>query len=405
MTTLTAAPTSRPAGALIRSGAAVGVAMALANALQYVLQLVASRQLAPSAFGGFGALLGLGVVGAVPMLALQNVAARHVARVGGDEDARRAQATRLLRTAARTAAAMTAAGLVAAPLVSGFLHVPLTAGLWLALSLGPLALAGAAQGVLQGRQRFGALAALLLGVSLLRVAGGVVGLVLSPTATYGVAGTALGAAAAGALALAAVRSETGGDPSPGGYGGELAAAANGVLALLALAGADLLLARHVLGGAASGRYAAGSLVARGCFWLPQFVAVLAVPRLASGEAALVRRAAALVVGFGVVEAVGALLVPASVVRLVLGPAYGSLAHVLALFAALGGCLAVLQLLLLAGIARGGRTLAPLLWGAVALEAVLVLALRPGPTGVVVTALACTLAALLLAAPPALREGR
>ncbi|MGZ6803906.1 MAG: polysaccharide biosynthesis protein [Nocardioidaceae bacterium] len=394
-----------PSSVRVRSGAAVGGAMALANALQYVLQLVASRQLAPSAFGGFGALLGLGVLGAVPMLALQNVTARRVALAGADVPARRAQAGRLLLTAGRAAVAMTVLGLLAAPLVSAFLHVPLVTALWLALSLGPLAVAGAAQGVLQGRQRFGALAAVLLGVSALRVGGGVLGLALSPTTASGVAGTALGAVAAGLLAVAAVRSEATHSRSPGAYGGELAAAANGVLALLVLAGADLLLARHVLGGDASGRYAAGSLVARGCFWLPQFVAVLAVPRLASGEAALVRRAAALVAGFGVVEVVGALLTPASVVRLVLGPAYGSLAHVLALFAALGSCLAVLQLLLYAAIARSTRSVAPLLWAAVAAEAVLVLVLRPGATGVVATALACTAAALLAAAPAALREDR
>jgi hypothetical protein len=389
----------------VRSGAAVGVAMAFANGLQYVLQLVASRHLAPAAFGGFGALLGLGVVGAVPMLALQTVAARHIALRESEPAARRATAAQLLSTARRLALWVCALALLSAPLVAAFLHVPVVAALWLGASLGPLAVAGTAQGLLQGRQRFVPMAALVLAVAFLRVSGGIIGLLVSPDVTGGLAGTALGAAAGGLLAHLAVRSETAASPAaaPPGFRAELTAAGYGVLALLALTGTDLLLARHSLGGTDSGRYAAGSLVARGCFWLPQFVAVLAVPRLASGEVALVRRAAGLVAAFGAVEVLGALLAPAALVRLVLGPSYGSLAHRLALFAALGACLAVLQLLLYADIARGVRAVAHLLWAAVAAEAVLVLVLRPGLVGVITTALCCTAAALLAALASAGRE--
>lgn len=383
---------------LARAGTLLGPAMALANLLQYVLQLVASHNLAPEAFGAFGSLLGLGLVGAVAMLALQNVAARHVALRRDDAVARRAEVARLLRTSLRLAVVITVASLPLAPVVAAFLHVPVVAVVWLALSLGPLAVAGAAQGVLQGRERFGLLAGLFVIVSGLRVVGGVVGLLLVRDVTWGVAGTAVGAIAGSLVALVLVRGERAPEQGsePSGFSHELTSAANGVLALLALAGADLLLARHVLSGAESGRYAAGSLVARGCFWLPQFVAVLVVPRLASGDTTLVRRAVTLVAGLGLLEIVGTGLIPGSVLGLLLGDHYRSLAHTLALFAAEGGCLAVLQLLLYSDIARGESTVGRLLWAAVALEAALVLAFRPGLAGVVVIALVCTAAALLAA---------
>ncbi|MDX6216900.1 MAG: hypothetical protein QOG99_2484, partial [Frankiales bacterium] len=64
---------------LARAGSLLGPAMAAANALQYVLQLVASHTLDPEGFGAFGSVLGLALIGAVPMLALQTVTARHIA--------------------------------------------------------------------------------------------------------------------------------------------------------------------------------------------------------------------------------------------------------------------------------------------------------------------------------------
>ncbi|MCU1593341.1 MAG: hypothetical protein JWO12_733, partial [Frankiales bacterium] len=143
---------------LVRAGAAVGIAMGLANVLQYALQLVAGRQLSTDEFGGFGALLSLGVVASVPMLALQTVAARHVALLRETADARRSEIGTLLATATRTGLALTTVGLLASPAVAAFLHVPVVAAVWLALGLGPLAYIGAAQGVLQGGQRFAALA-------------------------------------------------------------------------------------------------------------------------------------------------------------------------------------------------------------------------------------------------------
>ena len=380
---------------LLRAGAAVGLSMAVANLLQYALQLAAGRRLSTGDFGGFGALLSLAVIGAVPLLALQTVAARHIAVLHADREAQRARAGALLVIARRLGLVVTGGTLVLSPLVASFLHVPVAAALWLAVSLGPFAVIGAAQGVLQGRQQFAVLARLFLLVAALRVGGGVLGLLLVPDVTWGVAGTALGAVVGCAVALRAVRQEAGSGEITG-LNAELRSAANGVLALLALTGVDLLVARHVLPSASSGRYAAGALVARACFWLPQFVAVLLVPRLASGQTALLRRAVALVAALGLLEAAAGVLLPRSGVVLLLGDRYASLTHRLGLFAAVGACLAVLQLLLYAEIAQGGRVVGRLLWACVAAIAAGVLVTRPALTGIVLLALGCTATTALVA---------
>jgi O-antigen/teichoic acid export membrane protein len=396
-----------PSPSLARAASLLGPAMALANALQYALQLTASRALSSEDFGAFGSLLGLGVVGAVPMLALQTVAARQVALRGDDPAARRNEVARLQSTSRRAGLGISVLGLLSAPAVAAFLHVPVLAAMWLALSLGPLAVAGTCQGVLQGRQRFAALSAVFLGVSVFRVLGGVAGLLLVPHVTWGLAGTAFGAAAGALMATVATRHETSRQrgAAPPGFLLELRRASSGVLALLLLGGADLLLARHVLPGRESGRYAVGSLFARGCFWLPQFVAVLVVPRLSTGEEALARRALAFVAGLGVLEALAALVVPPYVVALLFGARYGSMAHLLVLFALEGACLAVLQLLLYGAIARAGAPVGWVLWTAIAVEAGTVLTVRPGLVGVVGIALACNVAAVLTVLWTVERRGR
>ena len=382
---------------LARAGSLLGPAMAGANALQYVLQLVASHTLDPEGFGAFGSVLGLALVGAVPMLALQTVTARHIALRRGDATDRGREVARLLRTAVAFAAGLTCLGLALSPLLAAFLHVSVLGVAWMVLSLGPLALAGTAQGVLQGRERFVALAVLFLAVSALRVVGGVVGLLLAPGVTYGLAGVTAGAVLSCLLGLALVRRERapGTGEAPAGFVRELAVAMSGVLALLTLAGEDLLLARHVLPGDDSGRYAAGSLVVRACFWLPQFVAVLVVPRLAAGDTLLARRSAMLVGGLGLLEVLVTTALPGSVLGLLLGDHYASLAGRLGLFAVEGACLAVLQLLLYSGIARGVSSVGRVLWATAAVEALVVLLLRPGLTGIVVIAAGCAAVATMV----------
>src|SRR6266540_3909253 len=108
------------------------------------------------AYGALGALLAVILIGTVPGLALQAVVARHTALRAGD---RRAVAELWSRTLVAVSWVSLGLGLA----VAAFLHLgSIVPALWLAANILPLPLVSALQGMLQGVQRFGALAAALL---------------------------------------------------------------------------------------------------------------------------------------------------------------------------------------------------------------------------------------------------
>src|SRR6266496_1993742 len=348
---------------LARAGLMVAPAMAVANGLNYAFNLVMLRLLEPAAYGALGALLAVILIGTVPGLALQAVVARHTALRAGD---RRAVAELWSRTLVAVSWVSLGLGLAvaaAAPALAAFLHLgSIVPALWLAANILPLPLVSALQGMLQGVQRFGALAAALLLNAGARLAVGV-GLV---AAGHGVDG-ALAASVAGS-----------------------------VLAML-LPNVDLLLARHYLAAEPSGLYAAGAVVAKIAYWAPQFVATIAFPRLATEAAArrrLLARAAAAITALGVAPMVVVAAAPELAVTLPFGAAYRDVGPDLPLFAALGTALALVQLLLFSGIAAGDRKVHRLLGATVVIE-VAVIALGPhhSVTGIVGAALAAVTALL------------
>src|SRR6266536_327181 len=176
---------------LARAGLMVAPAMAVANGLNYAFNLVMLRLLEPAAYGALGALLAVILIGTVPGLALQAVVARHTALRAGD---RRAVAELWSRTLVAVSWVSLGLGLAvaaAAPALAAFLHLgSIVPALWLAANILPLPLVS----VLQGVQRFGALAAALLLNAGARLAVGV-GLV---AAGHGVDG-ALAASVAGSV--------------------------------------------------------------------------------------------------------------------------------------------------------------------------------------------------------------
>src|SRR6266545_30446 len=327
---------------LARAGLMVAPAMAVANGLNYAFNLVMLRLLEPAAYGALGALLAVILIGTVPGLALQAVVARHTALRAGD---RRAVAELWSRTLVAVSWVSLGLGLAvaaAAPALAAFLHLgSIVPALWLAANILPLPLVSALQGMLQGVQRFGALAAAL--------------------------------------------------------GREVGAAALAFLGLLLLTNMDLLLARHYLAAEPSGLYAAGAVVAKIAYWAPQFVATIVFPRLATEAAArrrLLARAAAAIPALGVALMVVVAAAPELAVTLPFGAAYRDVGPDLPLFAALGTALALVQLLLFSGIAAGDRKVHRLLCATVVIE-VAVIALGPhhSVTGIVGAALAAVTALL------------
>jgi O-antigen/teichoic acid export membrane protein len=398
---------------LPRAFLVVAPAMAAANALNYAFNLVMSRLLGPADYGALGALLALVLVGTVPGVALQAVVARHTTLAG---QAVGRLWSRVLVAVVAVGGALGLATLLLSPGVAAFLHLPsLGPCLWLAAALLPLPLLSAVQGMLQGREWFGVLAAVLLVAAAGRLAVGL-GLVEGGLGVEGaMAATAVGSALAVLVAVPRLRAQGGwerprrpaGDgpwwwPRRGSeaaaLGGEVVAAAAGVLGLLLLANVDVLLARHYLPAEASGLYAAGAVLTKIAFWAPQFVVTLVFPRLvvAADRRRLLGRSAAVVAAVGAPLVVAAAVAPGLAARLSFGEAYLDVGPTLPLFAALGTGLALVQLVLFTGMATADRGMYRLLLAGVAAEAVLVAAFLHDSVAEIVGASLAVVAALLVA---------
>src|SRR5512132_2165308 len=364
--------------------------MAAANALNYAFNLVMSRLLGPADFGALGALLALVLVGTVPGVALQAVVARHTTLAG--------QAVGRLWSRV----------LVAGVAVGGVLGLLTLAAGPVVAALLPLPLLSAVQGMLQGREWFGVLAAVLLVAAAGRLAVGL-GLVEGGLGVEGaLAATAIGSAVAVLVAVPRLRAQGGWELRRGGWrwpgkgspaaavAGEVAAAAAGVLGLLLLANVDVLLARHFLPAEASGLYAAGAGLTKIAFWAPQFVVTLVLPRLvtAADRRRLLGRSAAVVAAVGGPLAVAAAVAPQLAARLSFGEAYLDVGPTLPLFAALGTGLALVQLVLFTGMASADRAMYRLLLAGVAAEAVLVAVVLHDSVAQIVGAALAVVAALL-----------
>ena len=379
---------------LRRSALVLAAGMGVANAGNYGFNVVMAFVLGPAAYGALAALLALVLVGSVPGLALQAVVARRTTLAGG---AAWPGAGWLVGRAGLGLGLLT---VLAGPGLVLFLHldsaVPVV---WLALALAPTPLLFAVQGLLQGRERFGALAAVMVAGAAVKLAAGLALVAAGLGVSGAMAGVAAGALLASLAGLRLAAPTTPGavdnpaSPPRGsatlplrgasnreaglerGWWREVGTATTSLLGLFLLANVDVLLARHHLDRAAAGRYALGAVVAKIAFWAPQFVVTVIFPRLvgAADPRRLLAGSAGLIVGFGVLLAGGLVVADrAGLIVPVLGGGYAGLGPLLPLFAALGTALALVQLLLFEGIAtrdrRMGRAVAVALVAEVALVA-------------------------------------
>jgi O-antigen/teichoic acid export membrane protein len=390
----TAVPRSR---SLRRDALVLAVGMAVANAGNYGFNLVMAFLLGPEAYGALAALLALVLVGSVPGLALQAVVARRTALAHG-----------AVWPGGRWLVGRAGLGLALLTVLAGpglvlFLHldsaVPVA---WLALALAPTPLLFAVQGLLQGRERFAALAAVMVAGAGVKLA---IGLVLV-AAGLGVSGAMAGVAAGGILAaLAGLRLAAPAAPraagaarSDRGWWREVGAATTGLFGLFLLANLDVLLARHYLDRAAAGRYALGAVVAKIAFWAPQFVVTVVFPRLTGGaDPRRLLGASALVIGGfgGLLAAALAVADRLGLAVPVLGGGYAGLGPLLPVFAALGTGLALVLLLLFEGIATRDRRMGRAVVVALAAEVALVAGFLHGSVGQVAGAALAVVTVLAL----------
>jgi O-antigen/teichoic acid export membrane protein len=353
------------------AGLLYGAASLLANALGYAFLVVLSRGLDPGAFGELGSLLGFGIVASVLSVALQLVVARQTAAARTGRNVQVASRRYVLALSA----AVSLVALAVAPMVVHYLRLDsVWPAFWIALTLFPMTAIGALNGHLLGLERFRRLAVAVVLVAALRLLSGI----LAVFAGWGVTGCVAALAVATCVAGVAVSCLALPDApgAPATWRQELTetlGAAQRVAGFLLLANLDVLLARHYLSARDSGLYVLGSLFAKAGLWGPQFIAVLAYPRLSAGRARTTTfvHAAAWTATLGGLVALAALLLARPLVRGFSGDEYLGVAHLAPWFALMGTALALVHLCMVTTLAVGERTYGAAIWGAAALESLVV----------------------------------
>jgi O-antigen/teichoic acid export membrane protein len=366
-----------------RQALLVSAALIASNAASYVFTIVAARLLVPSAFGQLSALMAVLVVGVVPAISIQTGVALHVAaRTGQAAALGAAGSTRGIGRAEQGGAVglglvlgtvVAAVALAAVPALTALLHLPgPAAALALPAALLPFPVVGALSGVLQGRQRFGALAALLGLETAVRSGGALAGLIVGRTPAAALVGVAAGMAIVTVAGWVIC-----GSPLPARPSGPLVRrvthAAYATVGLVLLINLDVILARNVLPDDRSGVYAVGFIVAKVAYWLPQAVGVIVLPRLVDPgrrRATLAVAALAVLVIDAPVVLAGAAFGP-DLLPLLGGARYGGEVAPLWLFGLTGTLLAIAQLLLFSRVASGDVRSILAVWLAIGAEAVLV----------------------------------
>jgi O-antigen/teichoic acid export membrane protein len=394
--------------ALLVSGAVAGN-----QAAAYLLNVLAARLLVPAAFGELGSLLAVLVVGAVPAMGMQTVSALRVARTksGDGELVERAKGGHgellaraegghgeLLALGLTTSAAVTGVALLAAPLLVVLLHLDsVWPAIFLALALASITLTGLFYGILQGQGRFATMAGLLVVDAVGRIGGTLAGLLIARDATGALAGAAIGAAAVAAAGWL-VTGRTRPRRHHVGHVKDVLHAVSAMLALVLLVNLDLVLARHYLPAHDAGEYAVGAIVAKIAYWLPQAVAILVLPRLASaaGRRRMVPIALTLCAALDAVVIAGTALLGPTVVAVIGGADYADSGIPVWPFALVGSMLSLVQILLYSRIASNDRRSTLLIWLAVAVELVLVTTWLHGALTQVVTAAVVATALLVCA---------
>jgi O-antigen/teichoic acid export membrane protein len=352
---------------VLGAGSLVAAGMMTMNVLVYAFTLLSAHTLAPSAFGGLGAVLAILIMVSVGALALQATGARRIATA--EHEHRATAAHDLLATARVVAFALAGGLLVASPILRLMLDVPWAVALLVPVAVVPLTVLGGFAGVLQGCRAWRGLALVFLGLGAGRLTFGVIALLLDDSLTAAVAGVTAGAFAPAIVGWIACHRLLGGEPgSAHRVVREVWENAHTLLAFFALTNLDVLIARSLLDGDASGIYSAGAILTKSCLFLPQFVIIVAFPGIAEEQARdqdnrdwLKPLGLVGLLGAGV--SLGAVLLPDLTVKFVGGEQYVALADYVWLFAVEGTIFALLQLVLYRQIARRALV-APSLWAAV-----------------------------------------
>ena len=366
----------------------VAMGLAIAQALGYALNVVGARFLGPDAYGAFASLLSILVIGSVVGGGFQAVGARRLVLSSITEQ--RGQAATILRITLWSALIVCVTTLAISPLLQWLLHI----NGWLpvaltALALIPVTIAGGQFAISQGREDFTRLAIMYALVGLGKAAGGIAGALIWGTLLGAMVGLTLGSMTTLIIGLVLLRPVVS-KPAQAlpGFVKESLHATHALGALFVLTNIDIILARVLLSADQAGLYAVGSIVAKIAFWLPQFVGVVAFPRMADHRRRVATKLAVLsVAGIGAATVACTALLGAEIVNVIGGAGYIGLSPILWLFAAAGAMYAVGQAVLLSRIAQADRRYVLAVWIAAGLLGVIAIVWARSITGLVLCACA------------------
>ncbi len=275
-----------------RSGALLAVASGVGIVLNYAFLLAAGRILGSDRYGSLAALLGLLAVVLIPTGAVQMAVSREVSRLvaAGKSDEADAFARSTLRLASLATLPLVVVAFALAVPLAHLLHIHSSGVVALAEFAFVTALVfPAAMGVLQGRQRFHALAALYVIPFVIRL----VLLAIVAAAGFRLGGTVfasvVAAVAATLVALFLVvdslrRGSRIAKPNLRPFLRYLAPVGVGLVAIALLTHVDILVVKARFSAHDAGAYAAASAFARVAFFLPATILAVLFPRTAARQA-------------------------------------------------------------------------------------------------------------------------
>ena len=360
----------------VRAGVIVFIGIGLANAGNYLFQLIAARWLGPGQYGDLAALMAVAALITLPLGGLQAAVAREVATLEAEERhtlaaarIRHALSLALGAGVVATAVLMLFSGLLRQVLdVSSLPAVMMTLALVAPAFLMPLLL-----GWLQGVQRFGLLSATLSVGPIVRIAL----LAAAVAAGKGVAGaigaTLVASAAALAIPLGTLRGDVGrGIPRAEGHFDWLQGLRRsfpvviGLLALTALSTIDIVVANTALDGRQAGIYGSASLIGRVILYLSAAVVTVLLPKVSERSALQLDTKAILSASLLATAALAAVatvvytLFASTIVSLTVGGDYAEAAPLLWIFALAMSGYALLNVLLFNDLGRSGTAMVKLL---------------------------------------------
>ena len=359
--------TNDDAKSLAAGGAALGIAMIVANAGNYLLNVVLGRWLTPAEFADANLMVTIMLLVTAIAISLQMIAARFVGvHVVHEDHVATAALARWLERRAWIVGGALSVGLVAGSGVLSTFFNSESAWPFAILGLGmPFYLVQAVgRGVLQGRLSFRPLAAtfvvemvvrVTLGVALvamgLGVLGATIGLAASFVATWWHVRMLVGSHEPNTMATSAVRELI-------IYAGPIALL---LLGQIIVNNGDVLIAKRFLEPETAGVYAAIALVGRAVFFLSWSVATTLFPaaaqRGARGEDSngLLYGGLVIVAIMGACFVAGAALLGGTVLGRVFGPEYADVSSPLAWYAFATSLFAMSNLIVSHHLSTGRRT--------------------------------------------------